>query len=80
MMTEKQKEEVLDFILVKNSYLSRNEITEESRLFLDLDLDDLDFVDLLMDLDIHFQISIPDDILFEVTTIGGLFNALDKLV
>lgn len=79
-MTGKQQEEVIDLIMIKNPDLSRTEITEESRFFLDLDLDDLDHVEILMELEQHFGISIPDDAWFNTDTVGDIFKLLDELL
>ncbi len=79
-MTGKQQEEVIDIVVDKNQGLSKSEITEESRLFLDLDLDDLDHVEILMELEKHFGIVIPDDAWFKTDTIGDIFKLLDGLL
>lgn len=54
------KDKILNCI-ASNSYYDVDDISEESDLFNDLELDSLDIVDLVMDLEHEFSIGIRDE-------------------
>ena len=56
--------------------VDRDAVTEEARFFADLDADSLDLVELVMALEEKFDVSIPEDDLDGINTVG---NALDLL-
>lgn len=47
---------------------------EESSFIMDLGCDSLDLVDIIMEVEKEFNISIPDDAIDQVSTVGGLIN------
>jgi acyl carrier protein len=57
--------------------VDRDAVTEEARFFADLDADSLDLVELVMALEEKFDVSIPEDDLDGINTVG---NALDLLL
>ena len=57
--------------------VDRDAVTEEARFFADLDADSLDLVELVMALEERFDVSIPEEELDGINTVG---NALDLLL
>lgn len=55
-------------------------ITTDSRLMQDLDLDSVKVMELLMVLEDHFDISIPLNLLPDITTVGDLSAQIDQLL
>ena len=47
---------------------------DESSFMIDLGCDSLDLVDIIMEVEKEFNISIPDDAIDQVSTVGGLIN------
>lgn len=54
-------------------------INTETKIFEDLKFDDLDFVELLMDLEVKFNIHIPETDYAKCKTVGDIFNLTVKL-
>jgi acyl carrier protein len=54
-----------------------DQVTEEARFKEDLDADSLDLVELVMGLEEHFDITVPEEDLEGVTTVG---QALDLVI
>lgn len=50
------------------------EVTKESNIFDDLGADSLDSVELIMEVEKHFSISIPDEVVEGMKTIGDVYN------
>lgn len=57
--------------------VDRDAVTEQARFFADLDADSLDLVELVMALEERFDVSIPEEDLDGINTVG---NALDLLL
>lgn len=57
--------------------VDRDAVTEQARFFADLDADSLDLVELVMALEERFDVSIPEEELDGINTVG---NALDLLL
>jgi acyl carrier protein len=57
--------------------VDRDAVTEGARFFADLDADSLDLVELVMALEERFDVSIPEEELDNINTVG---NALDMIV
>ena len=55
-------------------------IQRESKLIQDLDLDSVKVMELLMLLEDHFDISIPLNVLPDISTVGDLARQIDKLL
>lgn len=76
----KNKKDIVDLILKRHSNLNRKDITEESLLLDDLELDDLDFIELVMDLEEHFNISIPDEEWYRVVRIKQVISLVNSKI
>ena len=57
--------------------VDREAVTEQARFFADLDADSLDLVELVMALEERFDVTIPEEELDGINTVG---NALDLLL
>ena len=57
--------------------VDRDAVTENARFFADLDADSLDLVELVMALEERFDVTIPEEELDGINTVG---NALDLLL
>ena len=55
-------------------------VTEESSFIDDLGADSLDTVELVLELEEHFDIEIPDDVASTLLTVGDVFNYLEANV
>jgi len=56
------------------------QVTEEARFFADLDADSLDVVELVMAIEERLDVTIPEDELDDINTVGDAVTAvLDKL-
>lgn len=65
-------------IIAQQMDLDPASITLESRLVEDLHADSLDVVELVMDLEQEFNVSIPDEDLPKVSTVGDIVAFLEK--
>ncbi len=54
-------------------------VTEDARFKEDLDADSLDLVEFVMGLEEKFSVSVPEEELENITTVGEALNLLDKL-
>ena len=62
------------------SNFTTKELTLQSRLIEDANLDSLDLVDLIMTCETEFQIEIPEDKLIAASTIGDILLLIDTLI
>lgn len=67
-------------ILVEQLGVHENQLTPGARLEEDLGADSLDKVEIIMSVDEHFNISVPDEIAERVSTVGDLCEALTDLL
>lgn len=74
-MTEKKVKEILS----KQLNVDVAKITENTNIATDLGADSLDLVEILMSLEDEFSISIPDEAIPEIKTVGDLVNYIDKV-
>lgn len=58
--------------------IDKNTITAESNIVEDLGADSLDVIEMLMTLEEEFGISIPDDKIGEIKTIGQIVELLEE--
>lgn len=65
-------------ILVEKLEVDEAEVIEEANFVNDLGADDLDLVELVMQFEKEFNISIPDDVWEKLNTVGDVINYLDK--
>ena len=76
-ITERQQQEIKEIIL-DSYYLGEiDDIEDKSNLFDDLGFDDLDFVELVIDLENHFDITISYSDWENVKTVEMVFTAVD---
>lgn len=73
MIFEKVKTMLADHLNVDS-----NSITMESNIVADLHADSLDVVELLMDLEDEFNVSVPDDIANSLVTVGAIVEYIES--
>ncbi len=77
-ITERQQQEIKEIIL-DSYYLGEiDDIEDKSNLFDDLGFDDLDFIELVIDLENHFDITISYSDWENVKTVEMVFTAVDN--
>ena len=69
-------EKVVD-ILAKQLGAEKSKIKEETNILTDLGADSLDLVEVLMSLEDEFGVSIPDEAIPEIKTVGDLVKYID---
>lgn len=73
------KERVID--IVSNQLgVSKDQITEETHFVNDIGADSLDTVELVMELEEEFDITIPDDAAEKIQTVGEAIKYIDEEV
>ena len=78
-LTPEQQQKLVD-IIVRISICSPSEVVAEADLRNDLGMDSLDYVELDMDIEKEFGITIEDEILEAVRTVKDVFEAVSKLL
>ncbi len=53
-------------------------ITRETNIVTDLHADSLDVVEMLMSLEDHFGITVPDEVANELVTVGAIVDYIEK--
>ena len=71
-------EEKVKNILAKQLRLDAGKITEKTNITTDLGADSLDLVEILMTLEEEFKISIPDDAIQNIVTVGDLVKYIEN--
>lgn len=66
-------------ILVDNLGCSEDQVKMESHLIEDLEADSLDIVELSLALEENFNISVKDEDLEEIQTVGEIISYIEKL-
>lgn len=79
-MTETTYEALLKETIELISRHYRREVTEDTHLAVDLNLDSLDIAELVAEMEDHFQVMIPMQNLPEIRTVGDIVRALAELV
>jgi acyl carrier protein len=79
VLSETDTNIVLD-ILTEQLGVERSQLTPEARLEEDLGADSLDIVEIAMALDEQFHISLPDETIERVSTVGQLLDVLAEFV
>ena len=77
-ITERQQQEIKEIILDSYYFGEIDDIKDKSNLFDDLGFDDFDFVELVIDLENHFDITISDSDWENVKTVEMVFTAVDN--
>ena len=71
--------ETIKNYLAENLFVDADQITPETDLIKDLGADSLDLVELTMNLEEEYNISIEDEVLKEIHTVGDLMNVLKDM-
>lgn len=79
LLSEKDTRAVLD-ILVEQLGVQESQLTADARLQEDLGADSLEIVEIAMTVDERFGVSVPDEVLEKVSTVGDLFETLADLL
>jgi len=79
ILSEIDTNAVLD-ILAEQLGVERTQLTREARLEEDLGADSLELVEIAMALDEQFHISLPDEAIERVSTVGDLLDVLSEFV
>jgi acyl carrier protein len=72
-------EEVIE-IIAKFFHRSRDTILESNDLFNDLGVDSLDDLEILMEIEEHFDIAVPDEIAENTHTVGEIIEMVHRLL
>jgi acyl carrier protein len=67
-------------MLAEQLGVSADSITEDKEIVKDLGADSLDVVEMLMNLEETYSVSIPDDKAMEIKTVGDVVKAIDELL
>lgn len=66
-------------MLAKQLNVPAESIKEDSKIVEDLKADSLDVVEMLMNLEDAYSVSIPDDEAVKIKTVGDVVETIDKL-
>jgi acyl carrier protein len=72
--------EVVKTLVAERATLSAEQIREEHHLTNDLGCDSLDIVDISMEIEDHFDLSIPDEVSERAQTVGAITDGLMELL
>lgn len=75
LLSETDTRAVAD-ILIEQLGVQENQLTPDARLREDLGSDSLDDVEIVMKLEEHFHVAVPDEATEQVSTVGDLFEML----
>lgn len=67
-------------IIAKNLSISEDKVTMEADFINDLGADSIDLVEIYMDLEDEFNMSIPDQDLPNIKTVADLVNFIDEKI
>lgn len=70
--------ETIQGIIVKNLSVDKSKVTMEADFVADLGADSIDLVEIYMDLEDTFKLSIPDDELPNIKKVGDLVKFIDE--
>ncbi len=73
MVAEKVKE-----LVAEQLGISKDTVTAESNIIEDLGADSLDVIEMLMTLEEEFGVSIPDDKISQIKTVGEIINLIEE--
>ncbi|MHC4321288.1 MAG: acyl carrier protein [Planctomycetota bacterium] len=78
MSTEESVEEKVKEIIVKQMGVNKDQVTPETSFINDLGADSLDTVELVMELEDAFDVSIPDEDAEKIQTVGDAINYIKE--
>ena len=78
MSTEESVEEQVKEIIVKQMGVNKDQVTPETSFINDLGADSLDTVELVMELEDAFDVSIPDEDAEKMQTVGDAINYIKE--
>ncbi len=78
MSTEESVEEQVKEIIVKQMGVNKDQVTPETSFINDLGADSLDTVELVMELEDAFDVSIPDEDAEKIQTVGDAINYIKE--
>ena len=80
-MSSEVQEKIINYLLEESEKeIKPGEISSKSLLREDLGLDSMESVTMVMELEDHYNISIDNDELFELNTIGDLVKIVEEKV
>lgn len=78
-ITETQKNEIKEIIADKLGY-DFEDVKDSDNLKYNLNADSLDTVELVMDMEKHFDVAIPDEEADEIKTVEDFYPVIDRLL
>ena len=78
MSTEESVEEKVKEIIVKQMGANKDQVTPDTSFINDLGADSLDTVELVMELEDAFDVSIPDEDAEKMQTVGDAINFIKE--
>ncbi len=78
MSTEESVEEQVKEIIVKQMGVNKDQVAPETSFINDLGADSLDTVELVMELEDAFDVSIPDEDAEKIQTVGDAINYIKE--
>jgi len=73
-------EEQVKAIITEKLGVSEEQVTNEATFTQDLGADSLETVELMLDLENEFEVSIPDDVSDKIQTVGDAIAFIEKAV
>ena len=67
-------------LIAKQLNISPDVVTEEKEIVKDLGADSLDVVEMLMNLEEAYSVTIPDEDAIKIKTVGDIVKALDGII
>jgi len=78
MENKNYNEEILT-MLAKRLQKNIKDVTPEMRIKEDLNADSLDIVELVMDIETKYGVTVPDEVAMEIKTVADLIKTIEKM-